>query len=103
MEIAFLFPQSLTKRPLVGEVLQWLPPQNGTDSHNQFDHNFGSRPDTSLDFPFLTSSALEDATSILRYINVSILFYEYPEGQTNQTYIVHAINQCHQMMNVQTE
>ena len=29
-----LFPQSLTKRPLVGEVLHWLPPQNGTDSHN---------------------------------------------------------------------
>ena len=29
-----LFPQ-----PLVGEVLQWLPPQNGTDTHNQYDHN----------------------------------------------------------------
>ena len=27
------------KRPLVGEVLQWLSPQNGTDSHNQYDHN----------------------------------------------------------------
>ena len=37
--------------------------------------NFGSRPDASLDFPFLSSSALEDVTSILRYINVSILFY----------------------------
>ena len=34
-----LFPQSLTKRPLVGEVLQWLPPQNSTNSHNQYDHN----------------------------------------------------------------
>ena len=33
------FPQSLTKRPLVGDVLQWLPPQTGTDSHNQYDHN----------------------------------------------------------------
>ena len=31
--------QSLTKRPLVGNVLQWLPPQNGTDSHNQYNHN----------------------------------------------------------------
>ena len=39
VEIVFLFPQSLTKRPLIGEVLQWLPPQNGTDSHNQYDHN----------------------------------------------------------------
>ena len=29
----------------------------------------------SLDFPFLSSSALEDVTTILRYINVSILFY----------------------------
>ena len=29
----------------------------------------------SLDFPFLISSALEDVASILRYINVSILFY----------------------------
>ena len=28
-----------------------------------------------LDFPFLISSALEDVASILRYINVSILFY----------------------------
>ena len=37
--------------------------------------NFGSQPGTSLDFPFLTSSTLEDVTSILRYINVSILFY----------------------------
>ena len=47
-----LFPQSLTKRPLVGEVLQWLPPQNGTDSHNQYDHKtitgFRSQPKTYL-------------------------------------------------------
>ena len=37
--------------------------------------NFESRPDTSLDLLFLSSSALENVTSILRYINVSILFY----------------------------
>ena len=29
----------------------------------------------SLDFPFFASSSLEDVASILRYINVSILFY----------------------------
>ena len=29
----------------------------------------------SLDFPFLTSSTLEDVVSGLLYINVSILFY----------------------------
>ena len=36
---------------------------------------FGSRPDKSLDFPFLISQALEDVVSILRNINDSILFY----------------------------
>ena len=49
--------------------------------------NFESRPDTSLDFPFLTSSALEDVTSILRYINVSILFYINPLNTSKLKFI----------------
>ena len=33
------------------------------------------KPGTSIHFPFSASSALEDVVSILRYINVFILFY----------------------------
>ena len=36
----------------------------------------------SSDFPFSASSALEDVASILRYINVSILFYSCREIYT---------------------
>ena len=34
----FLFLQCILRRPLVGEVLQWLFSLNGTDFHNQSDH-----------------------------------------------------------------
>ena len=37
--------------------------------------NLGFRHDMSLDFPFSASSALEDITSIWRYIKISILCY----------------------------
>ena len=37
--------------------------------------NFDFDPACPLTFPFLASSALEDVASILRHINVSILFY----------------------------
>ena len=47
----------------------------------------------SLDFPFLTSSTLEDVTSILRYINVSILFYSIIEN-TNKPFI---FSTCHRV------
>ena len=36
--IGFLFLLFIPRRPLVGNVLQWLLPLNGTDSHNWFDH-----------------------------------------------------------------
>ena len=36
---------------------------------------FGFSPGMSLDFPFFASTTLEDVASVLRYINVSILFY----------------------------
>ena len=37
IEIGYLFPKFVLEKPLVGEVLQWLPPLNGTNSPNQSD------------------------------------------------------------------
>ena len=39
VEIGYLFPQFVLERPLVGKSLQWLPPLNGTDFHNQSNHS----------------------------------------------------------------
>ena len=100
MEIGYLVPQLVLEKPLAHEVLQWLPPLNGTDCHNQSDDSTQQQvsevnlkpicldllilhhstspwlPNLDFDlicpltFPFLISSVLEDVVSILHYINV---------------------------------
>ena len=42
LEIGYLFPQFVLKRPFVGVGLQWLLPLNGTDSHNWSEQQQGS-------------------------------------------------------------